>query len=301
MAAGLPAWKDLLKLVARGCELPADFDRLGPLDQAEYLAGLLGPEQLNARVVDCIERPIPKVALAHAFLVSLGAKEAVTTNYDDRYERAAEAAGRRRPAVLPWEAPDEVAQWLLKLHGDSKRPDSVVLTRRDFVLFDARSRPAGSLLQAILLTKHLLVVGASLADDNVIRLAMEVDDYLGKNMSERDEHRSESDGGSGLRGTFIDVSGVHARRDLWKDQFHWFVCEGDSREQRVRRMEVFLDAVAAYATSDTSWLLDPRFEGLLNPGEVEVVRAVRNALDNHELHRGLLKPLGDVLRAFGAT
>lgn len=134
MAAGLPAWKDLLKLVARGCELPADFDRLGPLDQAENLAGLLGPEQLNARVVDCIERPIPKVALAHAFLVSLGAKEAVTTNYDDRYERAAEAAGRRRPAVLPWEAPDEVAQWLLKLHGDSKRPDSVVLTRRDFVI-----------------------------------------------------------------------------------------------------------------------------------------------------------------------
>ncbi|NED68449.1 SIR2 family protein, partial [Streptomyces sp. SID10244] len=141
-----------------------------------------------------------KVSLAHALLAGMGCREAVTTNYDDLYGVAVEATRRPRPKVLPWQVVDEGRPWLLKLHGDIDRSASIVLTRRDFVLFDAKSRPAGSLLQALLLTKHVLIVGASLADDNVIRLAMEVDEYLTQS-----EDRSE-------QGTFIDVSGVESRK-----------------------------------------------------------------------------------------
>ena len=44
--------------------------------------------------------------------------------------------------------------------------------------FDAR--PAcGALLQSLLMTEHLLVVGVSLNDDNIVRLAYEVQAYRG--------------------------------------------------------------------------------------------------------------------------
>ncbi|AZZ79710.1 hypothetical protein C5O27_00170 [Gordonia alkanivorans] len=289
MAAGLPSWGTLLTTLGeRVGELPDDFAELGSLDQAQYLAARLGAEQLNEAVSKSIGKR-RKVALAHALLAGMGCREAVTTNYDDLYEVAVEATGRPRPTIMPWQAVDRRRPWLLKLHGDIDRAKSIVLTRRDFVLFDARSRPAGSLLQALLLTKHVLIVGASLADDNVIRLAMEVDEYL-----QQSEDRTE-------QGTFVDVSGVEARKRLWTAQFRWFVCEGASSAHRVRRMEVFLDAVAAYAASDAPWLLDQRFDGLLTERDRDVVVQARRLGAAADQASGLLAPMRRALRALGGA
>ncbi|MAU84672.1 MAG: hypothetical protein CME34_22970 [Gordonia sp.] len=288
IAAGLPSWSQLLtQLSAEVGELPADFNDLGSLDQAQFLAASIGAERLNDAVSDIVGRR-RKVALAHALLAGLGCRETVTTNYDDLYEIAVEATRRPRPTILPWQVVDERRPWLLKLHGDIERSTSIVLTRRDFVLFDAKSRPAGSLLQALLLTKHVLIVGASLADDNVIRLAMEVDEYL-----QQSDARAE-------QGTFIDVSGVEARKQLWTRQFSWFVCDGATRSERVRRMEVFLDAVAAFAASDAPWLLDERFEGLLGEADQVVVEQARRLAAATDASSGLVAPLRRALRGLGA-
>ena len=290
MAAGLPSWGDLIKNLGERVEggLPKDFDGLDALDQAEFLATRLGgAQELNQAVIEIIGRS-GKIALAHALLAGMGCGHAVTTNYDNLYERAVEATGRTRPSVLPWESVEEGRPWLLKLHGDIDRTPSIVLTRRDFVLFDAKSRPAGSLLQALLLTKHVLIIGASLSDGNVIRLAMEVDEYLQKS-----EARS-------IRGTFVDTSGVEARQELWRDQFRWFVCEGKERENRVRRMEMFLDAVAAYAATDAPWLLDERFDGLLDDRDRGVVKLARELAEKADDASGLLDPLKHSLSSLGA-
>lgn len=138
------------------------------------------------------------------------------------------------------------------MHGDVARPDSIVLTRRHFVRYDAATRPAGSMLQALLLTRHLLFVGASLNDDNVSRLVHEVDEF-------RRDH-----GQTSPFGTFLDVDGTPARQELWSDQLRWISLPGPTMEDRVRVMVVFLDAVAAHATTDAPWLLDERFSGLLS-------------------------------------
>ncbi|MDJ0025926.1 SIR2 family protein [Gordonia alkanivorans] len=290
MAAGLPSWGTLIAELGKrvGGELPKDFKDLDPLDQAEYLASVLGgAEKLNDAVIEIIGRK-QKVALAHALLAGMGCREAVTTNYDDLYEKAVEATRRRRPTILPWEAVGEERPWLLKLHGDIGRSSSIVLTRRDFVLFDAKSRPAGSLLQALLLTKHVLIIGASLSDGNVIRLAMEVDEYLQKSKVKS------------IRGTFVDTSGVVARHHLWRDQFRWFVCEGTERKDRVRRMEMFLDAVAAFAATDAHWLLDERFDGLLGERDREVVEGACRLMADTRGASGLLAPLKSALSNLGA-
>lgn len=288
MAAGLPSWDELLERIAAHANLDLDtIKQLGSLDAAELLKQEVEPAKLGAVVAEILGEPT-KISLAHGLLAGLGAREAISTNYDALFERAVAQTGRLAPSVLPWEPVEVGRPWLLKLHGDLTKPESIVLTRRDFVLFDARSRPAGSLLQATLMTKHLLIVGASLADDNVIRLAMEVDEYLRTN------------GAEAVQGTFIDVSGHAARQRLWTKQFEWFICEGGDPNSRVRQMEIFLDVIAAYAAADAPWLLDERFAGLLNEHEQEVVEQVRKALRAvPEDTAGLLGPLAAVREALG--
>lgn len=87
------------------------------------------------------------------------------SGFDQRHD-----GGRPVTSVMPWRDATPGHPWILKMLGDVARPDSIVLTRRHFVRCDAATRPAGSMLQALLLTRHLLFVGASLNDDNVSRL-----------------------------------------------------------------------------------------------------------------------------------
>jgi len=53
-----------------------------------------------------------------------------------------------------------------------------VLTRRDFVRYDAASGPAGAAVQTLLRSRHLLVIGASLTHENFLHLAHEMEHFL---------------------------------------------------------------------------------------------------------------------------
>lgn len=178
---------------------------------------------------------------------------------------------------------------MLKLHGDATHPSSIVLTRRDFVRFDARTRPAGALLQTLLMTRHLMVVGASMTDDNVVRLAQEVQAY-------REDH-----GLQGEFGTLLDVDGDAARGELWNDQLTWLTMPGNDIAERVRSLEVFLDTVGRYAASKSSWLLDPRFAGLLDPTSARLAERLRQARRAISDAGGELGPVGQALDALGAS
>lgn len=285
--AGLPTWTRLLDELAVRAELEDDFGRLPPLDQAQLLEKRLGAK-LGDHVADIVggrTRP----SLAHALLAGLGSCEVVTTNYDDLYERAVAAAGGIPTRVLPWQDAEPGHPWLLKLHGDLAQADSIVLTRRQFVRYDAATRPAGSVLQALLLTRHLLVVGASLNDDNVSRLAHEVDEF-------RRERGLES-----RFGTFLDVGGHRSRRELWSDQLRWISLPGETSEARGRSLEVFLDCVAAHAVRDQSWFLDERFDGLLGEEAQELAARARELHADAERTGGAAQPLVDALRSLGVA
>ena len=65
-------------------------------------------------------------------------REVVTTNFDDLFERASRAIGRKVRA-LPFESAHADARWILKLHGCVSRPDSpMVLTREDYLRYQDR-------------------------------------------------------------------------------------------------------------------------------------------------------------------
>ena len=228
-------------------------------------------------------------ALGHALLAALRCAEAATTNYDQCFELAADAAGAA-PVVMPWQAPRGRAGWLLKLNGDVSHPESIVLARRDFIRNEALARPSASVLESMMLTRHLLIVGASLTDDNVLRLAHEVAEF-----------RADYGGAPQPFGTVLDVEGSAARRQLWTGELDWLVMPGSDLPERARSLDIFLDAVAARASTDASWVLDERFEALLENGDTDTARhtralgtriedrepwrALRAALTRHGLNR----------------
>ena len=214
-------------------------------------------------MVEQHERP----ALSHCLLAALGCREVVTTNYDRLYETAVQASGRRTATVLPRQPAVGADSWVLKMHGDVENEKSIVLTRRQFVRFDATTRPAGALLQSIIMTRHLLLVGASLNDDNVVRLAHEVQAY-------REAHKLK-----GPFGSLLDVNDDRGRRDLWSGQLEWLTMPGSSVAERARELEIFLDAVACLASTDQSWLLDVRFQGLLDPQDRVIAKRARDLRD----------------------
>ncbi|PVY97087.1 SIR2 family NAD-dependent protein deacylase [Actinomycetospora cinnamomea] len=275
--AGLPGWPQLLRACLEACpELSDDsFHGLHPLDQGELLRRVLGDR--FGRIV--AERSTAsRHALGHALLASLGCGEAATTNYDQCFEMAA-AAADSPPLVMPWQRPRGGRPWLLKLNGDVGHPESIVLARRDFVRHETLARPMASVLESMMLTRHLLIVGASLTDDNVLRLAHEVADVRPQEGDEPEPF-----------GTVLDVEAPGVRRRLWQGELDWVSLPGDHLAQRARALDVFLDAVAAHTTTDSSWVLDARFEALLADGDTEVARravALREALPDRTPWQGL--------------
>jgi hypothetical protein len=149
------------------------------------------------------------------------------------------------------------SSWLLKLHGDIEDPESIVLDRRSFVRYDASRRPLGGVLQTTLLTRHLLVVGASMTDDNVIRLIHEV--------AELAEKRNRIP----VLGTVLSLRGESLRADLWRPEFEFLDLSHGSADlaTAAHQLEIFLDRVALLAAPRSAHLLDSRYAELLKTDE----------------------------------
>src|SRR3989442_1582129 len=79
-------------------------------------------------------------------------------SYDQLYEAAVETADREC-AVLPYEPVRSQARWLLKLHGSLDHPEDIVLTRNDYLGLAERAGALFGILQAMLMTRHMLFVG----------------------------------------------------------------------------------------------------------------------------------------------
>jgi hypothetical protein len=266
-SAGLPTWEQLLDELATRSglddDLRAGLSRLPPQDSAALLARELGRDALESFVK---ERFGPGCyALAHALIADLPVQEFVTTNYDPLVELAAEGIGRRL-TVLPFDEAVPGAPWLLKLHGDAAHPQSVVLTREEYLqLGDSRAALAG-VLHALLLTRHVLFVGTSMLDDDLIRIAHQV----------RSAVRFD---GAGTRrsGTVLALREDRARARLWEQDVETVtMAAADAPSpEAARRLEVLLDLIGCLSTPPTGYLLDPAYRGLLDDEE----RALSDALE----------------------
>ncbi|MFC3688584.1 SIR2 family protein [Aquipuribacter hungaricus] len=263
MAAGLPSWRGLLhELAERAEQDPKELSSLAPPDAAQILSDILGDDfhQFMAqrfRLSTC--------APAHMLLAGLRTDAVVTTNYDNGYELASESLHpKEHPLrVLPRQHAQAGSPWLLKMHGDVEAPKDIVLTKSHYLDYaDARS-PVTGMVQALLMTRHMLFVGFSLVDDNFARLAHQVRRLM---------HDAHPQGRKA--GTVLALQADRARERLWRDDLDR-VCLADEDpgvepDRRVlvaaRRLELFLDRLSWCAESARHGrevlLLDGRYDAM---------------------------------------
>ncbi len=284
--AGLPNWQDLLTALHGDHISEKEKSTLKDLDPRDHATlielALGGRAQLLARLAGEIGS-YERFGLTHSLLASIGAQQAVTTNYDDLYERACKRPGKNLEedlTVLPYGRVAEDRPWLLKLHGSLDqldRQDHIVLTRPDYMSL-ARERSAlFGIVQALLVTKHLLFVGYSLSDEDFHQLVDEIRIAIGASDTKHE------------LGTVLTTSEWPLAR-LWGDLLRVEQI-GRTTDLPNRHLQIFLDRVAHLATPHSSHLLDESFAGLLDPEEARIAtslegvqRVVEEILKQHPGH-----------------
>lgn len=277
VTAGAPSWEGLLDKLAESVGLDAglaeEFRKLSPLDQANILqtlhesSGAIGvePRESFGSLVASFVR-VEKYGLAPTLLASLPSDGAITLNYDSLFERASADAHRNR-AIIPQDTTStEVnteSRWLLKLHGSVSQPDSIVLTRDDYLGYNANREALSALVKAHLMTHHLLFVGFGLKDDHFHEIVHDVRRAM---PSDRGESAS--------LGTVLTLNTDPLQELAWKDKLSFISMESPSSGDSARTLEIFLDALTCYSTASHFYFLAPKYEGGLNPKERQLRREI---------------------------
>ena len=188
--SGLPSWKGLLYALEdqltssrttgkRKIERECGGDLLKMADKLADLArSHANGKCLKTRVANHIEEQKCHPSLVLALLLSLPSKSIVTTNYDKLIETAyhnqnVASSDRSRASdlsILPHQPISSAKKWLLKMHGCVSHPKKIVLSGKDY----AESKVLTGIVQANLLTTHLLFCGFSLTDPNYEKVVKEV-------------------------------------------------------------------------------------------------------------------------------
>lgn len=270
MSAGAPSWSGLLDALAEKHGLgESEREALGSwseLDRAAYLRqkvmqqgmgrGLTAEEaaaEFSKSVAALVD--LPRYGLTPALLASLRAPHAITLNYDTLFERASADAGMTRVQIPHVDGGAESGPWLLKLHGSVDRPESIVLTRDDYLGYASQREALSAIVKANLLTHHLLFVGFGLTDEHFHRIVFDVRRALPAEATMKD------------RATALTLVDDRIAAALWSDQVRMRALPGENGAVDGRAVEVFLDVLVACATDAHSYLLDDDFFSSLSEEE----------------------------------
>jgi hypothetical protein len=188
--AGLPTWKqlllrgidDLVSSLPEGDghqkELRELVDQGKLLEVADFCKEKLGAAY-HQFLTEQLRGDREALPGTHDALMHLPFSAWVTTNYDKLLERAFAKVKGGFPKTLTHEDTEALGrqlfdggQFILKAHGDIDRPETVVLTSRDYSRIIHANPAFNEVFSGLLLTKALLFVGYSLADPD-FRLLMD--------------------------------------------------------------------------------------------------------------------------------
>lgn len=272
VSAGAPTWEELLRHLALTAGLDdaeiAALDNFSILDRADVLKTFYSDRSVETDHVSFGEAVasavrLPRYGLAPTLLACLPSKGAITLNYDELFEQASKDSGIER-SVIPGKQKTGGENWLLKLHGSVAEPETIVLTRDDYLGYGATKEALSALVKAHLITHHLLFVGFGLADDHFHEIVHDVRRAL---------PAAEA---SGHFGTALMLHPDAMRERLWGNHLRIISMTDAATDVKVaaRSLEIFLDALVAYSSDSHSFLLAPHYERGLTDGEKEL----RNSL-----------------------
>ena len=200
------------------------------MNYPEYADGLQ-VEDLNRKVAERFRTN--KHALGHALLVNLRTRAMVTTNYDPCLENAAQVV-HSEPGlkVLARQLAIGSSPWLLKVHGDLAKPETIVLTSSQYKHLEEELPALRGIVQSLMLTSHLLFVGFGFADEDFLKMAKAVQAV-----------RSLAADTPGKVGTAIQLLSAKDRPDKYPDLDHHTI-EAGSIPEAARLLEIWLDRLA---------------------------------------------------------
>jgi len=289
-----PDWRGLMLELSRRTD-PAWV--LPPDPNYPQIAEDLQITDLNATVAQRFRTR--KHALGHALLADLRTPALVTTNYDPCLENAA-AAIHVDPElrVLARQIAVGSHPWLLKLHGDAARPDTIVLTASQYQRLTTDLNALRGVVQSLMLTSHLLFVGFGFADD----------DFLAMSHAVR-QVRALADGpdADSPVGTAIELRARPAdtRPKYTELEYQHFAPDDVSIPEAARLLEILLDRLAwrCQISGDVraSFLLHPDYQEDGGAADIELREALRTVSEVAQRHpdsagygavRDLLRSLG---------
>jgi hypothetical protein len=266
-----------------------------------------GEVELDKAIRGCF-KTTTRPSLSHFLLASLPITEAATTNYDTLFEQAWRAATGDAPAVLPGGHASSTRRWLLKLHGDlANRERALVLSREQYLRFEQTAGAIAAVLQAMLLTRHLLITGYSLTDETFHRIAYEVrqiaqvPETSAVASSSRDAHEANR------LGTAILVEPPGLVHEVWKDDLVLVPLRIDREDLSAasRRQEILLDLIGHLAAPAERYLLAPGWQQLTerepDKSLFDALKAVEDIVARRQLTGPLEEAARRVLDQFGST
>ena len=279
-SAGLPLWKELLRDVAIQANFGGEaLERLANKDvrdQATILEGRLAQQPQTLKYAVASRLVSAWYGLAHGLLASLPSVEAVTTNFDELFERAWTTANRS-VAILPGTAVDASGRWLLKLHGNVTEPEKLVLTRSDYLDMPRQYGALMGLVQGLLMMRHMMFVGYSLQDEDFHELIHEVRAAQGGGETRK------------LRGTVLTLHEDELDSELWINDLDIvpMTKQTISDASASRQLEMFLDLVGYYSTTSAAFFLDQTYDDLSNDEARlrDELRQLFERIDNDEMSR----------------
>jgi hypothetical protein len=278
-AAGLPGWRELLGKLAAPAGLCTsmeleELERMDPRDAARVIQQRLGgpggelDSLLRAQFSDA-----ERASLTHALLGSLPIHEAATTNYDRLFENAWGAAAggpardaRKQVTVLPRDDASGARRWLVKLHGDVDDPHperKLVLSRDDYRRFEQHGGAIAGVLHAMLLTRHVLIVGYGLRDETFHRIAHEVRELGASKVAIALAERHHRQLGTAL---LVHPPGLFG--EVWSADPQLADMSGGHHDipAAARRQDILLDRVGVLASPVESYVLGAGWGELSAPG-----------------------------------
>ena len=301
--AGLPMWDELLDSMSNGL---SETDRVAfgeatNLHKASILKQSLGAETFAASIKSRLHSP--KFSLMHGLLSSLPCDEFITTNVEQLFERASSSKARKITILPSLEHHHLIDRWLLKIHGCVSRPDTVVFTKEEYDRSVSSRRALFGVLQAMLLTRHIVFVGYSLSDPDFQEILREVEDAL---PSEPDR----VDQGSRKLGTILTLFTDNTKLDDYARLFDVVPISSASSSNHskedfnraVRDLERFLDLIGMLSSDRASFLLDDRYSALLNEAERDLASVLVEVARQAGSFSGASgwDQVWDVLRSLGA-
>ena len=183
MGSGLPSWSGLMDgLRSELPDIPSDTD----LPTVAYYFELArGRHRLLEVVTRAVRGGQPNKL--HRAIAELEPQLILTTNFDGLAEQAlrergAPAAVASLDHELPFLSSD--APCVIKLHGDARNPETLVISSRDFELYEATRPGLARYLASVLQTKTILFIGYSVSDPTfrmLLRRARHEAGDLGRN------------------------------------------------------------------------------------------------------------------------